>query len=78
MQAERDLVIAVGAARHHEGQMVEDAFRKTLLEGEPMRGREIDPRLPFLGAAAVLERFRRYPELHALSPTVLPAPRRGF
>src|SRR3954447_1296995 len=48
MRAERDLVVAVSAARHREGQMVEDAFAKTLVEGQTMRGGEIDPRLPFL------------------------------
>src|SRR5215469_13748643 len=31
-------------------------------EGEPVRGREIDSRLPFLGAA--LQAVRRYPDLH--------------
>ncbi len=51
MRAERDLVVAIRAARHHEGQMVEDAFGKTLVEGQPVRGGEIDPRLPLLGAA---------------------------
>ena len=48
---ERDLVVAIAAARHHEGQMVEDAFGKTLVECQPMRRREVNPRLPFLGAA---------------------------
>jgi len=67
MGAERDLVVAVGAAGHHEGQMVEDAFGKSLDESEPVRGGEIDPRLPLLGAI-LAERFRRNPELHELSP----------
>jgi hypothetical protein len=67
MRTERDLVVAIGAIRHHEGQMVEDAFGKSLDEGEPVGGREIDPRLPLLGAA-LAERFRRNPELHELSP----------
>jgi hypothetical protein len=31
-------------------------------EGEPMRGRKIDPRLPFFGAA--LQTIRRNPDLH--------------
>jgi hypothetical protein len=44
--------------------MVEDAFAKTLVESEPMRGRKVDPRLPFF-RAAVVERVRRNPELHA-------------
>ena len=51
MHAERDLVVAVGAAGHREGQMVEDALVETVHEGQPVRGREIDPRLPLLGAA---------------------------
>jgi hypothetical protein len=76
MHAERDLVVAVGAAGHREGQMVEDAFGKTLVERQPMRRGEIDPRLPFLGAA-VVECFRRNPVMHELTPAVLPAPRRG-
>jgi hypothetical protein len=51
MHAERDLVVAVAATRHREGQVIEDAFTETLVEGEAMRRREIDPRLPLLGAA---------------------------
>jgi len=31
--------------------MVEDALAETLIEGQPVRRREINPRLPFLGAA---------------------------
>jgi hypothetical protein len=38
--------------------MVEDAFGKSLDEGQPVGGCEIDPRLPLLGAA-LAERFRR-------------------
>ena len=53
MGAERDLVIAVAAARHREGQMVEDAFGKTLVERQPVRGGEVDPCLPFLGAVVL-------------------------
>src|SRR5580698_7051739 len=68
MHPERDLVIAIAAARHREGQMIEDAFTKTLVEGEPMRRRQIDPRLPFL-RAAFAERFRRNPELHECPPS---------
>jgi len=37
--------------------MVENAFAETVHVGEPVGGREIDPRLPFLGAA-LAERFR--------------------
>src|SRR5664279_4971117 len=71
---ERDLVVAVAAARYHEGQMVEDAFAEALVEGQPVRGREVDPRLPFLGAV-LAKRFRRNPELHEHLP-LLSAPRR--
>jgi hypothetical protein len=47
--------------------MIEDAFGKTLIEGEAMRGRKINPRLPFLGAG-VVDQVRRNPELHAYAP----------
>jgi hypothetical protein len=48
--------------------VVEDAFGKALVERQPMRGGEIDPRLPFLGAV-VLQRIRRNPELHVHPPS---------
>jgi len=35
---------------------------KTMHVGQPVRRREIDPRLPLLGANTVLKRFRRNPE----------------
>jgi len=47
MRAERNLVIAIVAAGHDEGQMIEDAFVETLPVSEPVRRSEIDPRLPF-------------------------------
>ena len=47
--------------------MVEDALAETVDEGQPVRGGEIDPRLPFLGAV-IIERLRRNPELHERSP----------
>ena len=37
--------------------MVEDAFGKSLDEGQPVRGGEIDPRLPLLGADISLSDF---------------------
>ena len=51
--------------------MIEDAFAEPLIEGQPVRRREIDPRLPFLGAV-VLKRFRRNPELHGILLCCLP------
>ncbi len=46
MQAERDLVVAVVPARHGEGEVVEDALAEAVPDGEAMRRREIDARLP--------------------------------
>jgi hypothetical protein len=66
MHPERDLVIAVATIRHDEGQVVEDPLAEALREGEPVRRRKVDPRLPLLGAA-LFKRFRRNPELHGLS-----------
>jgi hypothetical protein len=51
--------------------VIEDALAKTLIEGQPVRRREIDPRLPFLGAV-VFKRLRRNPELHDVLPCCLP------
>jgi len=47
--------------------MVEDAFGKTQVEGQPVRRGEIDPRLPFLGAG-VIERLRRDLVVHRHPP----------
>src|ERR1019366_10699477 len=55
--------------------MVENAFAEIMHVSQPMRGGEIDPRLPFLDAAFA-KRLWRNPELHAYPP-VLSAPGRG-
>jgi hypothetical protein len=47
--------------------VIEDALGETVHPGQPMRGREIDPRLPFLGAAFG-KRLWRNPELHGQLP----------
>src|SRR5437588_13090793 len=70
MHPEWNLVITIAAARHHEGQVVEDPFAETMHEGQSMRGREFDTRLPLFGAA-ISNRLRRNPELHE-RPPVLP------
>jgi hypothetical protein len=67
MHAERDLIVAVAAARHHEREMIEDSLAEAVHMGEPVRGGEVDPRLPLLGAAFG-KRFRRNPELHGILP----------
>src|ERR1700722_15888459 len=67
MHPEWDLAVTVAAPRHHQGQMVEDAFAKAVHEGQPMRGGKVNPRPPFLGAA-VAKRLRRNPELHECPP----------
>src|ERR1700722_6560630 len=67
MGPERDLVVAIAAARPGEGQVIEDALAETVIEVQPVRRREIDPRLPFLGAV-VIKRLRRNPELHGCAP----------
>ena len=46
---ERDLVVAVGAAGHDEGEVVEDALVEAVDDGDAVGGGEIDPGLPFLG-----------------------------
>ena len=56
MHAERDLVIAVAAARHDERQVVENALAETVPVGDPVRGRKIDARLTLLGAAVLEQR----------------------
>src|SRR5260221_12124877 len=67
MRPERNLVVAVAAAGHDQGQVVEDTLAETLVEGQAMGGGEIDPRLPFLGTV-IAERLRRNPVLHERSP----------
>jgi len=56
MRAERDLIIKIAMARHHAGQVVEYALAKTVHESEPMRGGEIDSRLPFRVATFEIRR----------------------
>ena len=46
VQAERDLVVAVVGAGHAEREVIEDPLVEAVHHGEPVRGREIDPRLP--------------------------------
>jgi len=58
---------AVAAAGHDQGQVVEDPLAETLHEGQSVRSRKIDARLPFLGAV-VPKRLRRNPELHRHPP----------
>ena len=67
MHPEWNLIVAVAAARHDQGQVVENPLAEILHEGQPVRSRKIDARLPFLGAA-ILKRFRRNPELHRHPP----------
>ena len=67
MHPEWNLIVAVAAARHDQGQVVEDPLAETLHEGQAMRRRKVDARLPFLGAV-IPERFRRNPELHGHPP----------
>jgi hypothetical protein len=69
MGPERDLIIPVAAARDHQGQMVEDALAEPLHEGQPVRGSQIDTRLPFIGAV-VSERLRRNPVVHERPPAL--------
>jgi hypothetical protein len=67
MHAEGNLVVAVAAAGHDQGQVVEDAFGEAVHMGQPMGGCEIDPRLP-LFSAAFGQGLRRNAELHQKSP----------
>jgi hypothetical protein len=47
--------------------VIENAFAETVHEGQPMRGRKINPCLPLLGAH-IPERLRRNPVLHVRTP----------
>ena len=49
VQAERDLVVAVGLARHRQRQVIEDALVEAVHDGDAVGGGEIDARLPLLG-----------------------------
>jgi hypothetical protein len=60
--SERDLIIAIVAARHDKSKVVENALAKAVHERQPVRGRKIDSRLPFFGAE--LQSYRRKPHLH--------------
>src|ERR1700730_6784747 len=66
VQAERDLVIAVVGAGDAQGEVVENALVEPVHHGEPVRGGEIDPRLPLRRGYvdAGLDRFQK----HGLSP----------
>src|ERR1700722_20982482 len=62
MHAKRNLIIEVTVARHHEREVVENSLTEAMRERETVRGREIDPRPPFSGAA--LQSGWRKPDLH--------------
>src|SRR5579859_4921377 len=49
MQPERDLVVAVALAGNRQSQVIENAFAETMPDGKPVRGGEIDSRLPLGG-----------------------------
>jgi hypothetical protein len=51
MHAERDLIIDIVAAGNAEREVIKNSLAIALPEGEPVSGRKIDARLPFLGAA---------------------------
>jgi hypothetical protein len=51
VRPERDLVVAVAAARHDEGQVIKNALAETMYESKPVGGGQIDSCLPFVGAA---------------------------
>jgi hypothetical protein len=62
MHAERDLIIDIVATRNGQREMVENPLAKIVPEGETVRGRKINARLPFLGAT--VQRVWRYSDLH--------------
>src|SRR5580700_1018080 len=66
MHAERNLIIEIAAARNDKSQVVENTLAKSVHEREPVRGRKINARLPFLGAA--FQSGWRKPDLH-LNPS---------
>jgi hypothetical protein len=67
MQAEGYLIVAIGLARHGQGQVIEDALVQAVHHGGPMGRRQVDASLPFL-SAAFLTRYGRYLKLHACPP----------
>jgi hypothetical protein len=66
MHAERDLIIDVAAAWNGQREVVENSLAKSMAEGETVRGRKIDPRLPFFGATfqSICQIVWRNPDLH--------------
>src|ERR1700730_6611504 len=72
MHAEGDLVVTIVSARHRGSQVIEDPLAEALHESKPMRGREVDTRLPFRGVISA-KRRRRSPELHGFSSLMLGA-----
>src|SRR5262249_24609198 len=67
VQAERDLIVAVGLAGDRQREVVEDTFVEAMHHGKPVGGGKIDARLPFLGRAFLAADGRNL-ELHARSP----------
>jgi hypothetical protein len=53
MHAEGDLVVAVRFAGNDMRKVVEDSLVKAMHDGKAMRRCQIDPRIPFGGAAFV-------------------------
>src|SRR6202034_3552688 len=70
MGSEWNLIIAVGAARHGVRQVIENAFAEAVHVGQPVCGREIDARLPFIWAV-IPAIVRRYPDVHGNPPSRL-------
>jgi hypothetical protein len=68
IEAERDLIVAVIRARHAEGQVIEDAFVEPPHHADPVRCREIDPRLPARGLEvdALLDGLLQHPSLQVV------------
>src|SRR5436305_2601415 len=62
VEPERNLVVAIVGAGDPECQMVEDALMKVVHHAEPMRGGEIDARLPARGfeVYALLDGFLQH------------------
>src|SRR6266404_1776507 len=53
VHAKRNLVIAVGFARDHLGQVIEDSLAQAMHNGQSMRGGKIDASFPLLRAAFI-------------------------
>src|SRR5262245_17951793 len=67
MQTEGNLIVAVGLARHGQGQVIENALVQPVHHGGAMGRSQVDAGLPLLGAA-FLTRYWRYLKLHACPP----------